>query len=347
MSLEVQIEKRLGDFLLKLDFKCEGELTAILGASGSGKSMTLKCIAGIEKPDKGRIILNGRVMFDSEQKINLPPQERKVGYLFQNYALFQNMTVEQNIACGIHEIKDKKVRDNVVADMIGKMQLEGLEKHRPSQLSGGQQQRVALARILVGHPEILMLDEPFSALDSYLHDQLVTEVKNILKGFDKDVLLVTHNRDEAYAMCSELILMDQGHVCGQGKLKEVFDNPRSVPGAILTGCKNIYKARKTGDTMVEITDLGMVMETDDYVRDELCAVGIRAHDLNPNTKKNAYPVVYEEVVESPFEWTIRFRYKTQMEDTPSLWWRISKNDKICHFPEMLGIEPEKLLLLYS
>ena len=131
MSLEVNIEKRLGDFQLKAEFTCEETFTALLGASGCGKSLTLRCISGIEKPDRGRIVLNGRVLFDSEKKINLPPQERKTGYLFQNYALFQNMTVEQNIACGIHKEKDKKRKKAAVADMIKKMQLAGLEKRRP------------------------------------------------------------------------------------------------------------------------------------------------------------------------------------------------------------------------
>lgn len=347
MSLDVQIEKRLGDFLLKVDFKCDGEPIAVLGASGCGKSMTLKCIAGIIKPDKGRIVLNGRVLFDSEQKIDLPPQKRKVGYLFQNYALFQNMTVEQNIGCGIHEVKDKALRQKAIADMVNKMQLNGLEKHKPSQLSGGQQQRVALARILVGNPEILMLDEPFSALDSYLRDQLLTEVKKLLKDFHKDVLMVTHNRDEAYSMCSELIIMDQGHICTQGKMKAVFADPKTVPGAILTGCKNIYVARKAGDTTVEITDLGVVMEAGLPVKDNLCAVGMRAHYFNSKAQTNVFDVILDEEVESPFEWTIKFRYPNQKEDTPSVWWRMTKEKKTQQFPKQLGIAPANLLLLYS
>ena len=222
MSLIVQIEKRLGDFLLDMNFECDGESTAILGPSGAGKSMTLKCIAGIEKPDRGRIVLNGRVLFDSEKKIDLPPQKRHVGYLFQNYALFENMTVEQNIACGAHEMKDKKMRDQAVAHMIEKMHLDGFETYKPSQLSGGQQQRVALARILVGNPEILMLDEPFSALDSDLRVELMEEVKQQLKGYNKDVLWVTHDRNEAYSMCSKQMHMDQGHLCQQVKTGEDF-----------------------------------------------------------------------------------------------------------------------------
>ena len=279
MSLEVKIKKRLDDFLLNVDFSCEGESTAVLGASGSGKSMTLKCIAGIERPDEGRIVLNGRVLFDSEKGINLPPQNRHVGYLFQNYALFPNMTAEQNIACGLHSIKDKQVRMKRVHEMIEKMQLNGLEKHKPNQLSGGQQQRVALARILIGNPEILMLDEPFSALDRYLKDQLLTEVKKLLIDYKKDVLMVTHDYDEAGAMCSRIVIMDQGHICNQGKTKDVFADPKTVPGALLTGCKNIYKARKAGETKVEIPELCVVMEMGRSVEDHLCAVGFTLDNI--------------------------------------------------------------------
>lgn len=346
MSLEVRIEKRLGNFFLKTEFECSGEPTALLGASGCGKSLTLRCIAGIVRPDRGRIVLNGRVLFDSEQKIDVPPQKRKVGYLFQNYALFQNMTVEQNIACGIHSEKNKALKKEMVADMIQKMQLNGLEKHKPSQLSGGQQQRVALARILVGKPEIMLLDEPFSALDSYLRDQLLTEVKRLLENFQQDVLMVTHNRDEAYSMCSHLMIMDNGRLCSQGKTKEVFADPKSIPAAILTGCKNIYSAKKAGETTIKVPDLGIVMETGQPVKDNLCAVGMRAHYFNPKAQQNVFNVVLDEEVESPFEWTIKFRYENQKEGTKSVWWRMAKDKKFQYFPENLGIAPANLLLLY-
>ena len=168
MSLEVNIEKKLDGFTLRAAFTAGNTSTVLLGASGCGKSMTLRCIAGIVKPDCGRIVLDGRVLFDSAQHIDLPPQQRGVGLLFQNYALFPNMTVEQNIRCGLKAEKDPTARRAACAEMLRAMRLEPLAKRCPAQLSGGQQQRAALARILVGKPRILMLDEPFSALDSYL-----------------------------------------------------------------------------------------------------------------------------------------------------------------------------------
>ena len=155
--------------MLEADFEQEEGCMGILGASGCGKSMTLKCIAGIETPDSGRICLDGQVLFDSEKKINQKPQKRQVGFLFQNYALFPTMTVEENIGCGV---RDRSLRKQIVREQIQRFQLQGLENLKPSQLSGGQQQRTALARMLAGQPRLILLDEPFSALDSFLRDQM-------------------------------------------------------------------------------------------------------------------------------------------------------------------------------
>ena len=206
MSLEVNIEKKLDGFILRSEFSAGDTATALLGASGCGKSMTLRCIAGIVKPDSGRIVLDGQVLFDSEQHIDLPPQQRGAGLLFQNYALFPNMTVEQNILCGLKAEKNRAARQARCAEMLRAMRLEKLARRYPAQLSGGQQQRTALARILVGNPRILMLDEPFSALDSYLREEVEGEVGSLLSGFDGTALLVTHNRDEAYRLCPEMVV---------------------------------------------------------------------------------------------------------------------------------------------
>ena len=187
MSLIVDITRRLGSFTLDAQFEAENGVTCLLGASGCGKSFTLKCIAGIERPDRGHIELDGAVLFDSEKHINLPPQKRQVGYLFQNYALFPNMTVRQNILC---------------------------------QLSGGQQQRTALARILVSEPRLLMLDEPFSALDAHLRDSLKIELRDMLQTYGREVLMVTHSREEAYNMSRKIAVMDRGKLLCMKDTKE-------------------------------------------------------------------------------------------------------------------------------
>lgn len=346
MSLSVHIRKKFGAFRLCVDMEHAQGITGILGASGCGKSLTLKCIAGIVTPDEGQIVLNGRVLFDSERKINLRPQERKVGYLFQNYALFPNMTVEKNILCGLHREKDRRERRRRMEEAAEWMQLKDQLHEYPHQLSGGQQQRAALARILVNEPELLLLDEPFSALDAYLRDQLQVQVKEILKQYGKDALLVSHSRDEVYHLCSHMALMGSGRVLEMGGTKAVFTAPGSRTGAVLTGCKNIVSARKTGTYEVEVPSWGIRLVSSVPVEDHLCAVGIRAHDFYPGEKENVFPVTFSEEIEEPFETTVLFRYRGQEEGTPDIWWRVPGDQKTGQMPEVLGIAPQNVLLLY-
>ena len=206
MGLYVKIKKDFGSFLLDTEFEVQEEVLGILGESGCGKSITLRCIAGVLTPDEGRIELDGTVYFDSEKKINLKPQERHVGLLFQNYALFPNMTVEQNIKAGM----GKHPEEEKVRSYINRFRLEGMEKHYPAQLSGGQKQRVAMARMIASEPDILLLDEPFSALDSYLKWELEQEMRDMLAEVQKPVLFVSHNRDEVYRLCSMVSCIDHG-----------------------------------------------------------------------------------------------------------------------------------------
>lgn len=347
MSLIVDIQKQLGSFSLNVAFEAENGVTCLLGPSGCGKSMTLKCVAGIEKPDQGHIELDGAVLFDSEKNINLPPQKRQVGYLFQNYALFPNMTVRQNILCGVHQEKSRLVRERKLNDMICLMQLDGLENHRPDQLSGGQQQRVALARILVNEPKLLMLDEPFSALDGHLRDALKIELRDMLQDFGREVLMVTHSRDEAYNMSREIAVMDQGRILAKKKTKDLFADPGSVQAAILTGCKNIAAAKKIGPHQVEVPEWGVTLETAGEIQDGLKAIGIRAHYFNPGTQHNRFPVSYVEEMEEPFELILQFRYASQAAGSPPIWWRLSKDKRPASFPSFLGIAPVNILLLYE
>ena len=347
MSLSVDIRKRLGAFCLDVHFTAENGVTSLLGASGCGKSMTLKCIAGIEKPDEGRIELNGEVLFDSEQKINLPPQRRRVGYLFQNYALFPNMSVRQNILCGLSREKNRGEKEKRLAGMLRLMQLEGLEEHKPNQLSGGQQQRVALARILVSEPRVLLLDEPFSALDGHLRDSLKIELRDLLERFGREVLMVTHDRNEAYNMSQRIAVLDGGRLLCVKPTKELFADPGSVQAAILTGCKNIAPARRIGEREVEVPAWGLRLETKRRVEEGLCAVGIRAHYFSPGAPQNRFPVVYTEEMEEPFEVIIQFRYASQDPASPPVWWRIPKDKRPQSFPAELGISPANILLLYE
>ena len=208
--LQVTIKKKLGNFLLDVDFCMDGGVFAILGASGCGKSMTLKCIAGIETPDQGRIVLNGRVLFDSEKKINVPIQKRNVGYMFQSYALFPNMDVYENISVGLRARKVKDV-DIVVRKVMRQFQISELASRYPKQLSGGQRQRVALARLMAYEPDVLLLDEPFSALDEDLKKDLLQELKSELQ-ISKPVIFVSHDKEEVNYLCDLKYKIKQGEI---------------------------------------------------------------------------------------------------------------------------------------
>lgn len=346
MSLIVDIQKKLGSFELKSKFEAKNGVTSLLGPSGCGKSMTLKCIAGIEKPDAGHIELDGLVLFDSEKGINLPPQKRHVGYLFQNYALFPNMNVRQNILCGMRLLKDHTAKAEKLEKVLAMFQLRGLEKHRPHQLSGGQAQRVALARIMVSSPQLLLLDEPFAALDAHLRDKLMIELRDVLARFGRKVIMVTHNRDEAYRMSQEIAVMDEGKLLTVKPTKELCADPGSIPAALLTGCKNIVTVEKRGEYEVYVPDWGVTFKTAEPVGDAIKAIGIRAHYFNPAAPTNRHEIEYCEEMEEPFEWIIAFRYKSAAAGAANIWWRLSKDKRPQSLPRELGIAPANILLLY-
>ena len=346
MSLYVDIYKKLGKFTLEVKFETSSAVTGMLGASGSGKSMTLKCIAGIEKPDRGEIVLDGITLFSSSRRINLTPQQRKVGYLFQNYALFPNMNVRQNILCGIRS-GSRTEKERRLLEILDMMQLRGLEKHKPHQLSGGQQQRVALARIMIGSPRLLMLDEPFSSLDSHLRGQLQIQMRGLLEQFGKDTVMVTHSRTEAYLLCGRIALIHDGRFIAHKDTEELFADPESRQAAQLTGCKNVVEARKSGEHEVEVPLWGVRLATEKPIRDDLCAIGIRAHYFSPDIKQNCFPVRFTGILEEPFEYIFQFRYENQADSEPDIWWRTPKPRKSGQDPPTLGIAPADVLPLYE
>lgn len=314
MSLSVNIKKHFKGFSLDVCFETNNDYLGILGASGSGKSMTLKCIAGIETPDEGRIILNDKVLFDSEKKINLKPQERNIGYLFQNYALFPNMTVEENIGAGLKSSKTEN--EKIVKEMIDIFHLSGLQKKYPSQLSGGQQQRVALARAIAYKPDILMLDEPFSALDSHLKEKLQDEVLEHLKYYKGEVLMVTHSRDEAYKLCKNLLIVQQGKSVVFGDTKKIFEEPKYLLAATITGCKNISKCEVLSPYSIYATDWNILLKTNKAVAYDTTHIGIRAHSFKIfqienfsdfDKEQNILKCRIVEISEEMFEYSILFQ----------------------------------------
>ena len=303
MSIYVDIEKNLGSFCLKAEFEAGDETISLLGASGCGKSLTLKCIAGIEKPDRGKIIVDGVTLFDSEKKINLSPQERRTGLMFQNYALFPNMTVLQNIRAGAKREKDKQKRQEAIDTVMESFGLTEFAGRYPHQLSGGQQQRVALARILVSNPRIMLLDEPFSALDSHLRFKLEQEVRHVIQEFGKTVVLVSHDRDEVFRMSDQIAVMDAGEIQTVGPRGEVFANPQTRKGAILTGCKNVSNIERRENGKVWATDWDMEL-TVPNLPENITAVGIRMKTIRFGPGENGCRCRVVEEIENPFSYTV-------------------------------------------
>ena len=343
MSLRMHIEKRLGDFHLQVALETGDDVLALLGASGCGKSLTLRCIAGIEKPDRGRIEVDDRVLFDSEQGINVSPQRRRTGLLFQNYALFPTMTVEQNILCGTRRDAAANGRERA-GEIMDRFGLTPLRKQFPHQLSGGQQQRTALARILVSAPDILLLDEPFSALDSHLRFRLEQEVRGIMRDFGKTVVLVSHDRDEVFRLSDRIAVMHDGKVDVLGDKAAVFAAPKTRVAALLTGCKNVSPLQKLEEHRALATDWGLALQTKEPVGDA-AYVGIRMHDICPGEGSNSFLLPVQEVLENPFSCTVMLR--TPGPRAGTLGWETDKDLLRENAAAMVRVQlpPEKLLLL--
>lgn len=313
-GLTVHLSKRLTNFDLELAFDVTESTLGILGGSGAGKSMLLRCIAGMETPTRGQIVLNGRVLFDAKRGINVPSRDRRIGFLVQNYALFPNMTVAKNIAFGLPKtLSRSEVRQRVAAQLEA-MQLQGYSDRYPSQLSGGQQQRVALARALASEPEVLLLDEPFSALDTHLRSQMEQEMIARLRRFNGISLLVTHNLEEAYRVCQNLLVLDKGQVLASGSKYDVFEHPGVLGVAQLTGCKNVSRVEAITEQEILATDWGIHLQIIESLPDRLAYVGIRAHQLRFTEnldQTNTFPCWLVATSETPHRMTVFLKFHTQ------------------------------------
>lgn len=240
--LKAHFKLRLDSFSLKMGFEIPlGSVLALFGPSGCGKSMTLRSLAGLVRPDEGFISIGDQILYDSAHKRFIPARKRRIGFLFQDYALFPNLTVEKNIGFGLkHVSRDEKAYK--VQSIMERMRLKGLENRYPDQLSGGQRQRVALARTLVTDPALLLLDEPFSALDRQVKKKLEKEVLDIRDAFAGTIILVTHSLEEAYRMSSHIAIVESGRILQMGSRDEILYRPSNRTVARLTGTENIFNA---------------------------------------------------------------------------------------------------------
>jgi ABC-type sulfate/molybdate transport systems ATPase subunit len=356
MALEVRFEKRLASFTLAPDFSCGEEPLAILGPSGAGKSMTLRCIAGLERPDEGSIRLNGRTLFDSKAGIDVPARQRGVGLLFQNYALFPHLTVAENVAFGLEDGL-RSERENRAKKQIASVHLEGLEGRLPRELSGGEQQRTALARALAIEPQALLLDEPLSALDTYLRSKIEQQLILTLGQFPRPALYVTHNIEEAYRIATKMVVLSKGKVATSGAREDVFRNPPSLEVALLTGLKNFSRARAMEGGAVEALDWNCVLRPAGGATSRMAYVGIRAHHIGfvfekgESAAPNMFPCWLARMSETQFNATLFLRlhkppetaddYHLQAEVTKEQWARFEGQRQ----PWVAILPPESLLLL--
>ncbi|MGD1910208.1 MAG: molybdate ABC transporter permease subunit [Rivularia sp. (in: cyanobacteria)] len=354
-ELIVNIEKNLKSFQLRVDFTVDGKTLGLLGASGSGKSMTLRCIAGLEKPTRGCIVLNGRVLFDAKRKINLPSRKRRSGFLFQNYALFPHMTVAQNIAFGLQKLP-KHERISKVQQYIDMMQLQDLENRYPHQISGGQQQRVALARALVIEPEAILLDEPLSALDTYLRNQIEKLLRKVLSSYKGATLFITHKLEEAYRVSSKILVMSEGKVIANDTKENIFERSPNLIVAKVTECKNISGAQIVNARKVKALDWDCNLTVVEAIPSNLKYLGIRAHHLtftNDSSRENTFPCWVADISETQHRVTVYLKlnypcrdledYDLQVEIYKEKWFCIKDRP----FPWYVRLDPMRLMLMES
>ncbi|RKL66351.1 ABC transporter [Salipaludibacillus neizhouensis] len=287
--LEVSLKKSYSPFHLNMSFEADKGITSILGPSGCGKSLTLQALAGIAKPDEGRIVMNGQTWFDSHERVFWKPQQRQVGFLFQNYALFPHLTVSQNIAYGLKGLPKSTVSERVNT-WLKTIRLEGFEKRYPSQLSGGQSQRVALARSMITEPQLLLLDEPFSALDQQIRGSLEEDLLRVIGSeFHGVVLFVTHNIEEAYRVSDKILLFNDGKVIQSGERRDVLRIPQSKKAAEIVGCENVFpvtSSKEIGND-TEVESVGHFLQVSRTKISRPVYIGIRSYDVLLTKSKDA------------------------------------------------------------
>jgi molybdate ABC transporter permease protein len=352
-SLQVDVERRLENFTLSVSMETARGASGLLGPSGSGKSMTLRMIAGVTAPDRGRITLNGRVLFDSAAGINLSPAGRRIAMVFQDYALFPHLTVAENVGFGLAGLKaaDRRAR---VEQQLASMRIAELANRFPREISGGQRQRVAIARCMAMKPDALLLDEPFAALDFHLRRQTEEQLRETLFEFHGPVVFVTHDMEEAFRFCTDLLVLNDGRLIASGPRQQLFERPRTVAAARLTGCKNIVSAARLDENRIAIPGWDCQLSSFASVPESLSHLGYRSHQVvfaEQAGSENTFPGWLVTTSEAPHEMTLYLRLHAQpgpgdpshlQADVPKELWRILRDRPQ---PWNILLDPARLLLL--
>lgn len=326
-SLNLGVTKPFPEFTLNLNLNTTIFPLAVLGASGAGKTMMLRCLAGLDPPKQGTITLNGRTLFDSQQGINVSPQQRQISLLFQDYALFPHLTVAQNILFGVQHLSRQQQQSQLFY-YLDEFQLHSLSQRYPHQLSGGQQQRVALARALIVQPQALLLDEPFSALDTHLRQQMEQQLRESLRDYRGVTVLVTHNLEEAYRQARSLLILDQGQVIAYGDKTQLFDSPSDLTVAQLTNCQNISPITWITSNQVYAEAWDCVLKCSVLPTTEATHVAIRAHHLylrQDNTAINTFTCWLSHTLKSPHHLSVFLHLHTPPQSSQAYHLQVELN----------------------
>lgn len=275
--VEVSVTKSFKNIYFNFSFLSSKNRLVLFGPSGAGKSTILKMVAGFIKPDSGRIVVSGNYFFDAERKVNIPINMRNVGYMSQEYTLFPNITVEENILYGI-KVQRRKYREKDIKEIIEKLGLNEKLNDYPHNISGGQRQRAALARLLLVKPSIMLLDEPFSSLNAHLREDLRQLVYDIVSEMDIPAVFVTHDIDEAYIFADEIVVVDNQRIIEYGMKDKIFKNPDSVHTAVLLNIKNIWEIEKIEKNIVKISG-GLEFNLDKKIDNSYSFMAIRAENI--------------------------------------------------------------------
>ena len=351
--LELSVHRTLENFDLQVGLCAGRGAVGLLGASGAGKSMTLRMISGVSTPDRGRIVLNGRILFDSALAVNVPAARRKIGVVFQDYALFPHLTVAENVGFGLRALPEVERRARVERQLV-LLQISELANFYPKEISGGQRQRVAIARCMAIEPDALLLDEPFAALDPHLRRQMEEQLRKTLASYNGVVVFVTHDMEEAFRFCKDLLVLDGGRVIASGPKHQLFERPETVAAARLTGCKNIAPARRLASDRIAVEAWDCELAAAQKLCSELTHVGFRSHQFKfqqPADDANTFPCWLVDVSEAPHEMTLYLRLHASPQagepahvqaDVPKDVWRVLSAQPQ---PWRVTFDPARLLLL--